>query len=72
MLSILRRLATLALGYYRREPVRVNTVIASVVVAGLGLAGIVVPKQSVLDVLAYVVPILGLGQVARAKVSPSR
>lgn len=69
-MSILRHLATLALGFYRREPVRVNTWIAAAVVAVLGLAGVVVPQQSVLDVLTYILPILGLGEVARSKVSP--
>lgn len=72
MPSILRRAVQFALAYYHREPARVNSWVAAAVVAVAGLTGFVVSPQSVLAVIAIVAPIIGLGEVTRSKVSPTR
>lgn len=56
---------------YRREPVRVLSTVASAVVFVGAKLGVIVPEQSVLHALEYVVPIILSSEIARGHVSPA-
>lgn len=56
---------------WKSNPARVVAFVASAVVFVAAKFGIVVPEQTVLEALAYIVPILFGGEVTRGLVSPA-
>lgn len=70
--SLVARAKTLVVNAWKKNPARVVAGVASVAVVVCAKLGIVVPKQTILDALAYVVPIIGGGEVTRAVVSPAK
>lgn len=64
-------LASIAVDLYRRNPARVISFAAAVIVGLAAKLGVIVKPQPVQDVLVYVLPILLAGQATHRKVTPA-
>ncbi len=64
------KLITKLKSLYDREPARLTSYAAAVILFACAKAGIVVPGTDILTALAYTLPVLLGGEVIRAKVSP--
>jgi hypothetical protein len=70
MLNYLKDIYAQVKSLYAAEPVRLTAFAAAAIVFGFAHAGVVVPTQDVLTALAYVIPIIGFGEIVRPKVTP--
>lgn len=69
--SIPARLVGLLVAVYRKEPARVISTAAAVIVFVLARAHVVVPEQSVVHAIEFAIPFLFVGEATRRKVSPA-
>lgn len=72
MTSILNKIIAAIREAWATEPVRVLTVVATVITFLAAKLGIVVDERSILEALEFVIPVLGLGFFARKQVTPAK
>ena len=70
MKYLLTQLYAYARAVYRAHPARINALVVSAVVAAASALGVIVDSQSVVGVVAIVVPILLGGEATHRLVSP--
>jgi hypothetical protein len=69
-MKLLAKIKALIVKVWQKEPARVRSLIAAVVVFLAAKEGVVVSPQSVLDAVLIALPVLGAGEAIRSSVTP--